>query len=88
MFNDRSTHSTLALLVAMLGMGCSVASVEDDVSGGRTQVAEKPRPRCITPSEGRRAISKNPKECPHIFFVCAPGETPFLDACGCGCERR
>ncbi|WP_338868209.1 hypothetical protein [Myxococcus stipitatus] len=88
MFYDRSTRSTLALLAAMLGLGCSVASVESDASGGRTPVATAPRPSCATQVEGRRSISRDVKECPHIFFVCAPGETPYLDACGCGCERR
>ncbi|MCP3104827.1 hypothetical protein LZ198_38775 [Myxococcus sp. K15C18031901] len=82
----RRSGSTLAVFAAVLATGCGVFSGEES-TGARTLVAEDARPRCAS-GAGRRSISTDPKSCKLTLFVCAPGETPFFDACGCGCERR
>ncbi|WP_371823608.1 hypothetical protein [Myxococcus sp. CA056] len=90
MLNVRTTHSTVGLLALMMGMGCSPASGDGDGDAPEspTLVAAGAHSRCSPGGSGRRSISKDPKGCRQIMFVCAPGETPFFDACGCGCERR
>lgn len=88
MLNVRMTHSTVGLFAVMVGMGCSLASGDGDVPESPTLVAEEAHARCAAGAQGRRAISTDPKDCRQIMFVCAPDETPFFDACGCGCARR
>ncbi|WP_426732498.1 hypothetical protein [Myxococcus faecalis] len=85
MLDDRTTRSTLALLAAVLGVGCSAGEGASETP--QTLVAEESHARCGA-SADRRSISKDPTDCRHMLFVCAPGEKPFLDACGCGCERQ
>ncbi|GEN12696.1 hypothetical protein SAMN05443572_11171 [Myxococcus fulvus] len=85
MLDDRTTRSTLALLAAVLGVGCSAGEGASETSP--TLVAEDSRARCGEGTD-RRSISTDPTDCRHMLFVCAPGETPFFDACGCGCERQ
>ncbi|MBZ4400543.1 hypothetical protein OWM54_09055 [Myxococcus sp. MISCRS1] len=85
MLNDRTTRSALALLAAVFGVGCSAGEGSSEMP--RTLVAEESHARCGA-SADRRSLSKDPTDCRHMLFVCAPGETPFFDACGCGCERR
>ncbi|MFY1824364.1 hypothetical protein ACN47A_00445 [Myxococcus fulvus] len=84
MLDDRMPRSTLALLAALLGVGCSAG--EGASESPLTLVAEESHARCGEGAD-RRSISKDPTDCRHMLFVCAPGETPFFDACGCGCER-
>ena len=82
----RRSVSTLAVLAAVLSTGCGALSPEGEAQGPRTLVAGDSRHRCAS-GPGRRSISTDPKSCKLTLFVCAPGETPFFDACGCGCER-
>ncbi|MCP3065360.1 hypothetical protein LXT21_41975 [Myxococcus sp. K38C18041901] len=84
MLDDRMIRSTLVLLVALLGGGCSAG--EGASEAPPTLVAEESHARCGAGAD-RRSISKDPTDCRHMLFVCAPGETPFFDACGCGCQR-
>ncbi|MFY2559851.1 hypothetical protein ACN469_19635 [Corallococcus terminator] len=88
MLNVRMAHSTVGLLAVMAGMGCSLGSGDSAAPESPTLVAEEARARCAAGAQDRRAISTDPKGCRQIMFVCAPDETPFFDACGCGCERR
>jgi hypothetical protein len=51
--------------------------------GGICQKEPK-KPACDDPN--RTYVSKDPDQCAAIRFVCDPGQVPFFDACGCGCE--
>lgn len=60
----------------------------DPSNGGRDciGICQKPKknPSCNDPD--RRYISRDPAKCAVIRFFCNPGEVPFSDACGCGCD--
>ncbi len=88
MLNVRMTHSTLGFLAVMVSTGCSPASGDGDGAESPTLVAQDARARCSPEDSSRRSISRDAKGCRQIMFVCAPDETPFFDACGCGCQRR
>lgn len=40
---------------------------------------------CEDPSLGRTYMSRDPDQCARMKFMCADGQVPFGDACGCGC---
>ena len=42
---------------------------------------------CGPREPGRRYVSHEPALCALLLFSCGAGESPFFDACGCGCER-
>jgi hypothetical protein len=49
----------------------------------------RPPPRCEgQESEQRHYVSREPALCTLLLFTCPPGDEPFFDECGCGCERR
>jgi hypothetical protein len=41
---------------------------------------------CDYADPNRSYVSRDPDECALIRFLCAPGNQPFFDDCGCGCE--
>jgi hypothetical protein len=44
------------------------------------------KPRCDYKDPTKQYVSRDPAECPAIFFVCPEGSTPFFNDCGCGCQ--
>ncbi|MCP3138500.1 hypothetical protein [Pyxidicoccus xibeiensis] len=77
--------SSLTVLTALAGMGCGVVSDEGAASQSRESTLEAGKKPCDKKDPTRRYVSTDPDECALIFFVCNPGETPFFNACGCGC---
>jgi hypothetical protein len=49
------------------------------------QSAKKPKKKCHDPSKSY--VSHDPAECALIHFICADGQVPFFDECGCGCQE-
>lgn len=69
-------RGVLTLLTALGAAGCGALTEEGDAAEVSQPVAAQ-----------RRYVSEDRKECQVVFFVCARGESPFFDACGCGCSR-
>jgi hypothetical protein len=42
---------------------------------------------CNPPAEPWHTYLGNPDECDALHWTCPAGETRFINACGCGCER-
>ena len=54
--------------------------------GGICVKAPEPPSKCGGDDPSRRYISRDPEQCAAIRFFCDPGEQPFFNDCGCGCE--
>ncbi|MBU8899517.1 hypothetical protein DRW03_26475 [Corallococcus sp. H22C18031201] len=77
----RSMSFGLAWLAAAVVLG-SVACGETDAADA---TAEGERKRCADRTPELRYVSRAQQDCHDLYFVCRPGETAFLTACGCGC---
>ncbi|ABF92497.1 putative lipoprotein [Myxococcus xanthus DK 1622] len=78
-------RGVLTLLTALGAAGCGALTEEGDAAEVSQPVAD--RAACDAQAAQRRYVSEDRKECQVVFFVCARGESPFFDACGCGCSR-
>ncbi|WP_426750025.1 hypothetical protein [Myxococcus sp. Y35] len=74
----------LALYTALFAAGCGALSGEGDAAEASQPMED--RTACDAQAARRRYVSKDRSECQAVFFVCARGESPFFDACGCGCS--
>ncbi len=74
----------LALFPALLAAGCGSLSDEGEAAEVSQPVAD--RAKCDAQASRRRFVSRDKQECQAVFFVCARGESPFFDSCGCGCS--
>lgn len=42
---------------------------------------------CTGNEPGLQYISRDPNQCAALLFTCPDGQTPFFNACGCGCQQ-
>lgn len=78
-------RGVLTLLTALGAAGCGALSEEGDAA--EASQARADRASCEARASHRRSVSRDRQECQVLFFVCARGESPYFDACGCGCAR-
>ena len=62
--------------------GCDPKKGGADCGG----ICKKPHGRKGCGGPDRHYVEKDPNKCAAIKFLCAEGQQPFSDACGCGCE--
>jgi hypothetical protein len=58
--------------------GCGCVSTPPPKDAG-------PAPICEDPN--RRYVSRDPRQCAAIDFICPPDSKMFYDSCGCGCQK-
>lgn len=55
--------------------------------GGVCRRGGKPGSKCNYGDPSKSWVSKDANECMLVKFMCAEGQTPFFNECGCGCEE-
>lgn len=78
-------RATWCLCVAVLLFGCGKKQPDVVAEPQPEEMARDVVPACPD-TETRRYVADT-ERCMVIRYVCAEGETPFSDDCGCGCER-
>ncbi|HYO71305.1 MAG TPA: hypothetical protein VEU33_35020 [Archangium sp.] len=74
--------------IALLGSGCSPTADAADQSAALTEVQEGEKKSCTGREPGYTYVSRDPAECPAIFFTCPDGQSAFFNDCGCGCKTN
>ncbi|HEX8438759.1 hypothetical protein [Archangium sp.] len=78
MFIRLISCGALVLGAALLGTGCAPTAEAQQSSALEEPQKKKPKD---TFCGGFAAI-----QCPEGYIFCEPGQVPFSDECGCGCE--